>query len=440
MLRHLLYLQPGDLRRLLPFFGFYLLLFAMMNVADGLSLSLFVHRVGSAQLPFYYGLTAVVNLVLLWLYMRSVDKLTNMTLFKIILGGSLLVFLLAWLVIQYADGGSGWYGSLFVSREITFTLVIMHFGTFLQDYFTRGELNRILPTIYAGGRVGGILGGVLVALGAAWVGTVNLVLVYIVLGCICLLFLKQMEAFPLVDEEEGELPIVKEPGEPEERGQGFWHFLRSSPLMFWLSVTSILFILCRWILNYEYNHYFETHFTSDEAMAEFLGWYTSLALVVSLLVQVLLINRMVAYIGLKGAHFVFALLMMGGMGLNLMPMSLTIAVFSRLMETEFRVGFRNPIHMLMTNLFPKVQRTRARAWILGGITPLSTLLIAFILQAFQQLAWHAWIPALGMTVAVIYFVASFGLYTSFKEDALLFSKKREEPIPVQVQEGASPLD
>ncbi len=70
---------------------------------------------------------------------------------------------------------------LFVTREIALTMVLMHFGTFLQDYFLRSELNRLLPIIYAGGRVGGILGGGMLGWLAQRIGTVQLVPVVVLL-------------------------------------------------------------------------------------------------------------------------------------------------------------------------------------------------------------------------------------------------------------------
>src|SRR5262249_51826397 len=66
-------------------------------------------------------------------------------------------------------------------------LVLMHFGTYLQDYFTRAELDWVLPVVYAGGRVGGIAGGWLLARFSPALGPLNLVPVFLGLYLVCLL-------------------------------------------------------------------------------------------------------------------------------------------------------------------------------------------------------------------------------------------------------------
>src|SRR5262249_5986736 len=186
VLRKLLFLQPGGLRRLLPFFGLYLLAFAALTLADGLSLALFVNRAGADRLPLAYGLTALANLLLIGLYLLVADRLGAVRLFQVILGGSAGAYLAAWAAVRFGGGGEGWYVLLFAGREITFTLVLMHFGTFVQAYFTRAEMNRVLPLIYAGGRVGGIAGGCLLQRLSGVLELTDLALVFAGLSAACM--------------------------------------------------------------------------------------------------------------------------------------------------------------------------------------------------------------------------------------------------------------
>jgi MFS family permease len=182
-----------------------------------------------------------------------------------------------------------------------------------------------------------------------------------------------------------------------------------------MSLTTVQFILCRWILNFQYNQYFEHFFKTQEEMASFMGWYSAIALTGSLLIQLFVINRVIHWIGLKGAHFVFTLFLLLGMGLNLQPMGLELAIFSRLLETEFRVGFRNPVHILLTNQFPREHRTRARAWLMGMVIPLGTLLASILLMWIIREDWVQWLSILGAVLSLVYFLSSFGLYKSLEE-------------------------
>src|SRR5690606_2043453 len=161
MVSRLLYLEPGQLRRLAPFFGLYLLLFAALTLADGLSLTLLIKQAGPEQLPRIQGLAAVATLAATFLYLCRANAAPSATVFQWILAGPLLLFGLLWVAIHGMQVDSEWLGGLLIGRELAFALVLLHFGTYLQDFFAREELNRVMPIVYAGGRLGGIGGGML---------------------------------------------------------------------------------------------------------------------------------------------------------------------------------------------------------------------------------------------------------------------------------------
>src|SRR5262245_28943147 len=151
MLRRLLFLQPGELRRLWPFFGLYFLLFGALTIADGVALAMFVREVGPGHLPAAYRTIAVLSLLIMAGYMLGAERLGSERTFHLILLATGGVFASAWFALTQLDGSKTWIELMFVTREIAFTLVLMHFGTFLQDYFTRAEMNRVLPVVYSGG-------------------------------------------------------------------------------------------------------------------------------------------------------------------------------------------------------------------------------------------------------------------------------------------------
>src|SRR5436309_3238629 len=179
MLSRLLNLHDGELRRLLPFFGLYLLLFAAFALADGLSLTMYVKHVGGRSLPQAYGAVAVANIAVIAIYIAWAERFRAASVFCAILLGIIVAFGAAWLGLHAVAAGTPWYSLLFVCREIAFVLMLMHFGTFLQDYFTREELNRVLPLIYSGGRLGGVAGGFLLERLAEPLGLLHLVGVFV---------------------------------------------------------------------------------------------------------------------------------------------------------------------------------------------------------------------------------------------------------------------
>src|SRR5437660_12446261 len=118
MLSTLLFLRPGELRRLLPFFGLYLLLFAAFALADGLALTLFVKDVGGRALPGAYAVVALANLIVIGLYIAAAERFRSAAVFRMILAGNILVFGAAWIALHGLGDAVPWYDALFVCREI----------------------------------------------------------------------------------------------------------------------------------------------------------------------------------------------------------------------------------------------------------------------------------------------------------------------------------
>lgn len=382
-------LTRRELGRAWPFFIVYTLLFMALSIADAVSLSLFASRIGTERLPAVYSATALLSLVAVGLYLSRVTRTSAGTIFGWILGGTSVLFLAAW-TVHGLYGGTLAVGSLFITREVALTLVLMHFGTFLQDYFLRDEMNRILPVIYAGGRAGGMIGGGLVSQLAERIGTVNLV--PIVVGLLVLAWIgigrirtgigRQIEpeeiASPTALDSEARPSVARSL-------RAFAAQLRGSPLMIWLTVTTLLFVACRWFLAFQYTSFFESHFEDEAAFAGFLGRYTQIALLVSFLLQLFVVNRLVAWWGVPGTHLAYCLLVFGGLLGNLIWVGFPLAVASRFVENELRFGIRNPVNQMMVNRFSRKLRIVVRGWTLGWLIPVSTLMASGLISGLSRL-------------------------------------------------------
>lgn len=409
MLSRLLYLKPDELKKLLPFFGFYFLLFVMLSIGDGLSLSLFVSQVGAEAFPQYYGLTACVNIVLVSFYLLWGNRLSNLRTFQIIITLSIIGFLLPWALIRFSTLDKEIYGLFFLSREISFTLVLMHFGTFIQDYLTPDEMKRAIAFVYAGGRLGGIIGGFLLAMLVQWISLIDVALCYTALGIICLLLLGS------IYRKLGTPPLASKTSDLTLSGLGeLKKLLTPNSYLFWLSINIAVFIVFRWILNLQYNMSFEAYFDSDRAMAEFLGWYTAIAQFLSLVIQLFIIGRLIDKAGVVGTHLIYSILMMGTGVLNVWFNTFPVAVFNRMMETELRIALRNPVTILLTNCFEQHQRKIVRAWAIGMIIPLATMVSSLLLSQFSSAGFSSQLPWLILFWAALHGIVSIWLYQRYK--------------------------
>jgi ATP/ADP translocase len=415
MVSRLLYLQPGQFRRAWPFLALYAVLFAALTLADGLSLALFVARVGAERLPRFQSLSAVLVMLSVGAYLWAAGRLPGDRVFIGILAGPM--FLFAFIVgglICGAPEAPG-LGLLFVGREVMFALVLLHFGAYLQDYFLRAELNRVMPVIYAGGRVGGILGGGLLEHGSRHLEPPLLLLltVFLLAACIAGVQIIQRVTARVDEPDEPESPRPAEPGAASP--PGFFSLVWTSPLLFWITVSTAALFFCRSGLALECSLCFEEEFPRDVDLAQFLGRYAQIALGISLLLQLFVVNRLVDRMGLGCAHLAYAAMLAAAAVSGWGGMTLAAAVYARFVESELRYGLRNPVAQMTVNYFPKPIRTQVRAWSLGFLIPAATLAASLGLEALTRSGSLRGIAFLTIAAGAAYLAASLGLATTIPE-------------------------
>jgi ATP/ADP translocase len=419
MVSRLLYLQPGQFRRAWPFLLLYMALFAALTLADGLSLALFVARVGAERLPRFQALSAVLVMLSVGVYLWAAGRLPSERVFIGILAGPMLLFaLIAAGYIYGAPAGPG-LGLLFVGREVMFALVLLHFGAYLQDYFLRAELNRVMPVIYAGGRIGGILGGALLEHGSRYVQPPQLLLLIVLLLAACIAGVKLIHRVAAtVDEpDEPDSPHRSESSRVQSTSSppSFFSLVWRSPLLFWITVGTTALFFCRSGLALECSLCFEARFARDVELAQFLGRYAQIALVISLVLQLFVVNRLVDRMGLGCAHLAYAALLAAAAVSGWGGMTLAAAVYARFVEGELRYGLRNPVAQMTVNFFPKPIRTQVRAWSLGFLIPAATLVASLGLDALLRAGSQRGIAFLTIAAGVAYLVASLGLAATIPE-------------------------
>ncbi|MEZ4575805.1 MAG: hypothetical protein R2857_12960 [Vampirovibrionales bacterium] len=150
----------------------------------------------------------------------------------------------------------------------------------------------------------------------------------------------------------------------------------------------ILFIITRWFLNFEYNQFFGAHFTSAADYSRYLGWYTMAGMAVSLAVQLLFLNRWVARVGLGWCFSAYHMVLVAVVAAQLVRPSLLTATLARFVETDLRMGMRNPLNMMISNEFNRAWRPKVRTLSHGLAVPVATLVASGMLWMVVQ-AHHA---------------------------------------------------
>ncbi len=427
MISRLLFLHPGQLGRCLPFLLLYGLVFAALTVADGLSLTLFVSKAGAAYLPAAQTVASLCVLAATTLYSRWAVRIPAAVIFLGLLPGLSLTYLTLWSLLSLGHLHLGWLALLLVTREVAFALILLHFGAFLLDYFTREELDRVMPVIYAGGRFGGVLGGGLLMWGPAYIPVIALagvVAVLMMAGSLVVGWLSRhhprVHPHRLQPDPCAERPAETSSGGPTPPGaktsgaeapSGIVQLLREWPLLRWLTLATLVYFGCRALLTYRYSVVFEDHFSSEAELAAFLGLYAQLALMIALITQLLLVSRLVAWLGVGGTHLLYASIVTVVTFGGVFHMGLALAVAARFVEGELRYGLRNPVSQMIVNRFPGSIRQRARVWSLGVLIPLASILSAALLALGVANGGQDWVGVVAAGLALVYLVASLGLWS-----------------------------
>ena len=259
-------------------------------------------------------------LVVGW-YLVFADRCGRDRVFVGILLGPLVLFAVIWAGLSTSVLAGRGLGVLFLGRELAFALVLLHFGAYLQDFFTREELTRVMPVVYAGGRLGGIAGGAALEHLSQLIDPVDLLLLLTALLAVAILAVKLIQRYrsPIDDPAEPRPAAAQKPTgvvtaasparEPlinasTETGTlgSFLRFAWRSPLLFWITASTLTLFFCRAGLTLQCGRAFERELAGDAELAGFLGRYSQIALAVSLPFQLFVVSRLVARIGLRGRN------------------------------------------------------------------------------------------------------------------------------------------
>ena len=429
LLRRILGVDDADLGRTAAFALLYLAVFAALTAFDGVAVSLFVKRVGVDALPRTFGLVALANLVAVGLYVLFAERFSNVRVFVGLALGTSLSCLGAWAFLSgdapIADPRP--YTFMYAAREVFQALFLLHFAAFVQRFFTRAHLQQVMPLIYAGGRVGGMVGGVLLTHAGPSVGIVNLLLVggviasTVAVGAVVLHLRFTPALDPGDDEASSSLrgangrSALELDRQARASMRGFLDSLARSPLLLWHAVSTMVYIGCRLVLAYQYSGFFESRFASEVELAAFLGTYAQIALGVSLVLQLFLLTRLVRWIGLRGTQFAYATAVFAALTMHAVHPTLVVAVFARFVDQELRLCLRNPTNQLVTNLLSRPLRNRLRCFNAGVVTPASTLATSVALGTASAAAWPLAVPMLGLVLGFFYLVSNRRMNLAYAE-------------------------
>jgi CRP/FNR family cyclic AMP-dependent transcriptional regulator len=271
--------------------------------------------------------------------------------------------------------GAGWiYPTLWLLRgasEFLLGLAVWGLAGLVTD--TR-QAKRFFPLIGGAAVVGQVLAGLGTRPLARWLGAENLILVW--LGTLAVVLLLGRK---LVEDAGAGAPPPRRRRAPAiaEMREGFRHALRS-PLLRWMSVGSILFSLLFFSLYLPFSRTAVERYPQPDDLAGFLGLFLGVSTAVTLVLSLLVMNRLLSKLGVPTVMLVLPVLYLLAFGVLTVASSFAILLAFRFAQVVWLQGGATSAWEAVINTVPGDRRDRMRAFLYGGPTQVGTVLAGIV--------------------------------------------------------------
>lgn len=384
--------RPGEVRAMLASFAFFFFVlssyFILRPIRDAVAVAS-----GVTGLPWLFAGTLVAMLVANPLFSSLVVRFPVRRFIPItyqFFAANLVLFYMVMRVTGDTSTGSAWVGPVFYIWTSVFNLfVVSVFWSFMADIFRSEQAKRLFGFIGVGGTLGSIAGSTVTAALAPRIGTVNLLLVSVVLLEIAIFVVVRFPARPQaaarsdLGHERDAVPIGG------SMWAGFTGIVRS-PYLLGIAGFLVLYVIGSTFLYFQLADIVRRSYETSEARAAILAKIEIAVQTLTVLTQVFLTGRMMRWLGLTVTLALLPALSMIGFGvLAAMPVLSTVVVFTVIRRgTNF--GITNPAMEVLFTVVSREDKYKAKSFI-----------ETFVYRAGDQIgAWtYRGLDALGLAVS-----------------------------------------
>jgi len=420
----LLLVHETELPRAVYFFTLCLILGMGLALGRGTSDALFFKRYGFEYLPVVYLIHALSLAVTTAAYAAFVDRLPAERLFRLMLVALTALLVVHWTAMVVFEAAIA-YPLYYLLYEVASDLLMLHVGIYLAQNFDAQQAKRLTSLIFAGAQIGIIGGGLVLVFGTRVLGVPHLLLLW---GALTLAALGLLERQHRI---KGVSPHFR----PGRKGQGGaaqavtqiaqgLAFARRSPLLRWSSAALFFTVFAFYITTYSVNRIYAETFTTEEALTAFFGWLAIATGTLAILLQLLLTNRLLQRLGVRGVNLIFPVSTLASLAWLLVAYSLPAAVLGSVNKDALMKAFRNPARNLLFNALPGSMQGRARAFASGLVLPVALALTAGVLLLTQSLTSPLYFLFAGFGAALLYLLCNLRANRAYADGVLQLLRNR----------------
>jgi HEAT repeat protein len=423
-----LQVRPGEGRRVALTTAMMLIPGAGIAIGVSGAESLLLSRVGAESLPRLYivlGLITIFTTLAITTLLGRISALRFYLIMPIavsalLVGGRFLVPL-----------GHDWiYEGLWMGASLFHTLLqVMLWGVAGMTWDTR-QAKRLYPLFAAADIAGFSAGGLVTPVLVIWVGTANLLLIWVVTMLI---------AYGLALRLVAEAPETDTAKQPRARRvkrnvigdllSGFQYVLRSR-LLFWIAVTAILFQGLVYLLWFLFSSAVEIQFPREDELTAFLGGFRGATTGIALLSSLLLATRINARFGLAASFVILAVFDVIGFSVLVVAGSFVAVVGLRFIHEVWQTGVARNAWQALFNVVPLVRREQTRLFINGVCLQVGAMLIGALLLLAKDAETTLGSYLVGVAAAVLALFAAWRVRQAYV-GALLEALRAGRPLVFQ---------
>ncbi|NJC95525.1 MAG: MFS transporter [Anaerolineae bacterium] len=386
---------------------------AGQGIGENAAFALFLSTINVDYLPYMYmGLGGVVFLASI-VYSASLTRFQNSRVVIFLLAGAFVMFAIEWLLNIHFDSAL----SFPVLWLTTYGMSVV-LGTLLWN--VAGEIcdarqaKRLFPLFASMGILGSVVGNSLTGLIAKVAGTDSLIVLYAVLLAVGFALTRQ-----IVRGHFKPKPVVNTRFDLAKDVRAGYDFVRGSQLFRLIAVTSILYSILFFTVDFPFSERLSSAYLNDAAgLAGFKGTFTGITTAVTFLVSLFLANRLYTRLGIINSILIMPVTYLLAFVAFFVSFNIWGAVGARFGQLVILGGVAGTAWNAMFNVVPSERRGQVLAFNNGVPTQVGVVLSGVLILLSKQVLSTQNILLLGALAAVVTVYLTLKMRSAYG-DALL---------------------
>ncbi|HLO16172.1 MAG TPA: Npt1/Npt2 family nucleotide transporter, partial [Anaerolineales bacterium] len=408
----LLKIHPDEMRMVIFVAALFLCIQAGQGIGENAAFALFLSRLDINLLPYMYmGLGVFVSIASL-IYATSLSRFRDANVVVYLLAGSVFLFLIEWAAIVL------FHISLYPVLWLTTFGMSVILGTLLWTVAgavcDARQAKRLFPLFTSVGILGSVIGNLLTGVFAKIAGTPHLIVLYAILLGIGFIFARAITSLYFKPKS-----LIKVKTNLIQDMRAGFDFVRVSPLFRIIAISSILYSILFFTVDFPFSAIVSNRFVGDEAsLAGFKGLFTSITTIATFLVSLLLANRLYTRLGIVNSVLIMPITYVIAFILFFASFTFGGAVTARFAQLVVLGGLMGTAWNALFNVVPPERRGQVLAFNNGIPAQMGVVLSGLlIILSRQVLGTHA-ILLLGAFAALVSVYLTIKMKSAYGEALL----------------------